>query len=232
MKTVLITGGINGLGKSIAEQYILNGYRVFVTSHSVLTPSSNTILIPLDLSKPSSVFEFINLAEELIDEVDVFISNAGILIPEKICDMKQTSLEKMISVNLSSPLLLTQWVCRKMKSDGHILFVSSIASIVSKPTSVTYSAVKSAITGIVKSLALDLASKNILVNAISPGPIDSNMVDRLVSENELVNIVNSIPLKRLARPEEIARFIYFLCSKDNTYLTGQNIIVDGGFTCR
>ncbi|MGY3894011.1 SDR family NAD(P)-dependent oxidoreductase [Aeromonas enterica] len=232
MKTVLITGGINGLGKSIADQFVLNGYRVFVTSRSLLTLSSKVTLIPLDLSTPLSVCEFINRAEDLIDGLDVFISNAGILIPETINDMKPESLEKMIAVNLSSPLLLTQWVCRKMNDDGHILFVSSIASIVSKPTSVAYSAVKSAIIGIVKSLALDLASKSILVNSISPGPINSDMVDRLVSENERVNIVNSIPLKRLAKPDEVARVVFFLCSEDNTYLTGQNIIIDGGFTCR
>lgn len=232
MKTVLITGGISGLGKSIAEQYILNGYKVFVTSHSFSISSSNVILIPLDLTSSSSIIEFINTAEKIIDKLDVFISNAGVLIPETISEMKLVSLEKMIAINLSSPLLLTQWVCKKMRRDGHILFVSSIASIVSKPTSVTYSAVKSAITGIVKSLALDLSSRNILVNSISPGPIDSDMVNRLVPENERANIVNSIPLKRLAKPDEIAKVIYFLCSKDNTYLTGQNVIVDGGFTCR
>lgn len=232
MKTVLITGGVNGLGREIAEQFLSNDYRVFVTSRTHVKSIPRLELIPLDLSSYYSVKDFIAVADGIIDSIDVFVSNAGILIPESISDISIASVDQMLTVNLSSPLMLTQWVSKKMNNDGHILFVSSIASVVSKPTSVVYSTVKAGLTGMVKSLAIDLAKRNIMVNSISPGPIKSDMVDRLVPEVDQVSIIESIPLRRLARPDEVARFSYFLCSDENTYLTGQNIIIDGGFTCR
>jgi 3-oxoacyl-[acyl-carrier protein] reductase len=118
----------------------------------------------------------------------------------------------------------------KKKQRSHILNISSIAGIISKSGQASYSATKSGLIGLTKSMALDLAENNILINALCPGTTNTSMVQQVLSENKKEKIIRGIPLGRLADPIEIANCAAFLVSDLNTYITGQSIIIDGGYT--
>ena len=136
------------------------------------------------------------------------------------------------AVNLRGPFLLTQAVSEKMKKQksGKIINIASIFGVVSKENSAAYSTTKWGLIGFTKAVALDLASFSVQVNAVSPGFVDTELTRRILDKKEIEKLVYTIPQKRLADAKEIAKTIIFLASDQNTYITGQNIIVDGGFT--
>ena len=135
-------------------------------------------------------------------------------------------------VNLRGPFLLTKAVSEIMKKQGYgrILNIASIFGVVSKVKRAAYSTSKWGLVGFTKAVALDLASHNILVNAVSPGFVDTELTRKILGNKEIEELIDTIPQKRLADAGEIAKTVVFLTSHHNTYITGQNIIVDGGFT--
>jgi 3-oxoacyl-[acyl-carrier protein] reductase len=162
---------------------------------------------------------------------DAFIHCAAINNPKKIEDINYEDLDKTIEVNLLCFYKIIQLLLPEMKKNnkGYILGFSSIYGVISRAKRLPYSISKHGMLGLVKTLSLELGEHSILVNAISPGFGDTQLTRKNLSQKEIDNLAKKIPLRRLAQPSEIAKVAYFLCSEDNSYITGQNIIVDGGY---
>jgi len=218
--TALVTGASRGIGAAIAEKFIQEGLRV-------LTPSR----AELYLKSVTSIESFL---KNLGQPVDVLVNNAGINILSDITEVANGDIQDTLQVNLVAPMQLIKGVATQMmeRRFGRIVNISSIWSVVSKKRRLTYAASKAGLNGLTRTLAVELAPYNILVNAVAPGYVNTELTRQNNSEQEISAICDTIPLQRLAEPKEIAEIVFFLCSDRNTYITGQLITVDGGFTCQ
>lgn len=217
MKKVLITGASKGIGRAIHEELLTLGY------HCV-APTRNE----LNIDSAESIKNFFNTCTI---EFDILINNAGINILNDIASISDENIHDMMNTNLIAPLKLIQNVTKnmKLKRYGKIVNVSSIWGVRSKEYRTLYSATKFAINGLTKALARELGEYNILINSIAPGYVNTKMTQQNVPLEEQKKIKETIPLKRFAEPSEVAKLVSFLISEDNSYITGQTIIIDGGF---
>jgi 3-oxoacyl-[acyl-carrier protein] reductase len=217
---VLITGASRGIGKAISERFSKEGFQL-------ITPSREE----LDLSSPNSVSSYMEFIDK---DIDVIVNNAGVNILGSIDSFLDTDLKETLQVNLISAMTIIKGLIPGMRAEkfGRIVNISSIWSEVAKPGRMVYSVSKSAVNALTRNLAIELASDNILVNAVAPGFVNTDLTKKNNSPTSLEIIKNDIPLKRLAEPCEIAELVFFLCSEKNTYITGQTIIIDGGYTCQ
>ena len=220
-RIALVTGGSKGIGKAVCEKLEALGYVVAAPAHC-----------ELDLSSSESVKAFLELHKN--DVYDVIINNAGINDINDIEMVTDEEIERAMQINLVSPLkILRKFVpAMKEKRYGRIVNIGSIWGIVSKRGRVVYSMTKHGIHGITKTLAVELAEYNILVNTICPGYTLTELTYKNNSEEQIRNIEKGIPIQRMARPDEIADAIIYFAQDRNTYITGQLIAVDGGFTSK
>lgn len=218
-RTALVTGASRGIGSAIAERFRDAGARV-------LAP----IRGEMDLASAASVRAFL---AGLTDPVDILVNNAGINLPGSIREVLDRDLMETLQTNLAAPLLLAQGVVGGMMERGYgrIVNVSSIWSAVSRKRRVTYTVTKAGLNGLTRALAVELAPFGILVNTVAPGYVNTELTRKNNTEEELAAIREGIPLRRLGEPGEIAEVVAFLCSGKNSYITGQTIIADGGYTC-
>ena len=218
-RIALITGSSRGIGKQISQSLKEN--------FELITPNRNE----LDLSSESSIDNFLG---SLNQPVDVLINNAGIQKIGLVENLSMKDFQEILQINLIAPFRLATGISTGMKDRkyGRILNISSIWGSVSKEGRAIYAASKSGLNSITRSLALEFAPYNILVNALAPGYVETDMTLRNNSDVELEKIKEIIPLKRLATPEEIVECIKFLCSDKNSYLTGHVLVVDGGYLCK
>ena len=238
-KTVIVTGGTRGIGASLANAFCLTGAKVLITGTKneddvnldISNHKNNVHYHQLDLLSNESVQQFLYAVNKL-DKVDVLINNAGVNKIKTISEISEEDWDWINAVNLKGPFLLSRNVSEKMKQQesGKIINIASIFSVVSKEKRAAYSSTKWGLIGFTKAVALDLAPFNVLVNAVSPGFVDTALTRRIIGPKNIKKLVETIPQKRLANTDEIANVVLFLCSDLNTYITGQNIIVDGGFT--
>ena len=221
MKKVLITGGNRGIGKAIADKFADCGYEV-------ITPTREE----MNLEDPHSVELFIKKNSNIC--FDVIVNNAGCNDINLVEDIKDDELERMISINLMAPIQIIRGFVGMMKLQhyGRIVNIGSIWGVVSKEGRTVYSATKHAVHGITNTLAVELAPDNILVNTVCPGFTNTEMTKKNNSLETVKKIVENIPVGRMAEPEEIAEVVFFLGHESNTYITGQKIVVDGGFTVK
>lgn len=229
----LVTGASRGIGRAIAQQFLKDGHRVIGTSKTMqnLFEAPNLTWRYLDLDRPSEVEDFcLSFGSEF--SIDVLVNNAGINIIESFQEISTESLGEILQVNLSSALLIMKSAASFMadRKCGSIVNISSIWSEIGKPGRLGYSASKAGLVGATRVLALEMAPYGVTVNAVSPGFTDTELTRFTLSQAELDLLASKIPAGRLALPEEIAEVVSFLASEKNTYLTGQNVIVDGGFT--
>ena len=219
-KTVFLTGGSRGIGAAIREKLVTEGY-------TVISPSREE----LDLASRDSVELYLRKHSDL--SVDVLINNAGMNVPEKINEISWDNWNKTLQTNLGSAVRLIQSFAPGMISRGYgrILNTSSILGLVTKEGRATYSMTKAALDALTRSAALEFGAGGVLVNSLAPGYVDTELTRKNNSPEELASIIRSIPLGRMADPKELAKVAGFLVSDQNTYLTGQTIVVDGGFTC-
>lgn len=233
-RTAIVTGGTRGIGKVICDLLLESGCNVIATGTRVekgMTPDKRAIeYLPLDFLDLKSVESFIKTVQRL-EQVDILINNAGINVIGSVDKIKDRNWNEILQVNLTGPMLLMKAVSPIMKKQrsGRILNISSIWGIISKKGRGSYSASKTGLIGLTRTAALDLASYNILVNLLCPGFTMTELTRSTMPDEEIASISEQIPLKRLAEPDEIARIAVFLCSDLNTYITGQSIVVDGGF---
>jgi len=218
-RTALVTGGSRGIGAAIKARLQAEGMDVIAPGRS-----------ELELSSTRSIDAYLR---SFSGPVDVIVNNAGINNLASLEEITPEALESMMQVNLSAPLRLIQGLAPVMKRNryGRIVNMSSVFGMVSKERRLLYTATKSSLIGITKTLAIELGPFNILVNALAPGYVMTALTRQNNSEEDIERISVNIPLRRMADPAEIAEVAAFLCSDRNTYLSGQTIVVDGGFTC-
>ena len=220
-RTVLVTGGSRGIGRAIAECFRAHG-------HVVHTPSRSE----MDLADATAIRRFSE--SDVASNVDVLVNNAAENVPSRLERIAPQTLARALDVNVSGPFLLTRYLGTAMASRGwgRIVNISSVYSMVSRAGRTMYTTAKSAINGLTRSTAVELGSRGVLVNAVCPGLVDTDLTRQNNSPDEIAALRAQIPLGRLADPEEIASLVYFLGSDENSYVTGQVIAIDGGFLCQ
>ena len=228
-KKIFITGGTGSIGNAICQYFNENKcseiYASTTNLEKVKKDDSFINFKQLNLINISKI----NFEEELNIDVDFLVLNAGVTKDNIFLRMSEEEWSNVIDVNLNSSFYILKHFIKKMikKRFGRIVFISSVVAYTGNPGQVNYTSSKAAISGMVKSLALELSSRNITVNAVAPGFIDSNMTDKL-NDNQKNSILDRIPMKRLGKPEDIAKAVGFLCSENASYITGQTIHVNGG----
>jgi NAD(P)-dependent dehydrogenase (short-subunit alcohol dehydrogenase family) len=230
-KTALVTGGTRGIGLAIANHLQNQGAKVFVTGTKPAPqlPSTLQALIA-DFSDDQEIARF---AQNLQDfKVDILVNNAGI---NKIAPFSEIPIDDFTliqKVNVTAPFRLSQAVLPYMRNQkwGRIVNISSIFSEITKAQRASYSTSKFGVVGMTKALAVEVAAQGILVNAIAPGFIDTELTRKVLGESGMAELAKQVPIGRMGSAEEIASVVGFLVSPENTFLTGQNIVVDGGFT--
>ena len=234
-KTVIVTGGTAGIGKAICDLFLQEECTLLFTGTRV-QPSyplhSSAHYYQLDMSDHSGVDQFINEVLPQFPPVSILINNAGIQLRSPVESLTIENWNSTLQVNLIGPFKLIQGVIPYMKKNGggRIVNIGSIAGMITKPEQASYSASKAALISMTRTIAVELAVHNILINTICPGTTLTPMVDTLLSIEKKNEIMKGIPMGRFANPEEIAIMVLFFASDVNTYMTGQSVIVDGGFT--
>lgn len=242
-KVVVVTGASRGIGKEIALKYAENGYNVAINYVSDKTnveelekefkeKGAEALIVKADVSKSEQVQEFIKAVIEKYGRIDVLVNNAGITRDMLLMRMKEEDFDKVIEINLKGTFLVTKEVVPYMmkKRDGKIISLSSVVGVTGNAGQCNYSASKAGIIGFTKSIAKELASRNIRANAVAPGFIDTDMTN-VLSDEVKENINKQIPMRRMGTAREIANVVYFLGSEESSYITGQVINIDGGMVC-
>lgn len=217
----LITGGSRGIGRATVRLFEQHGYEVIAPSRA-----------ELDLSNSDSVEAFIDAHRD--EPIDTIVNNAGINDLALIENADDETIARMLEVDLVSPIRLLRGFAPALKRSqaGRVVNIGSIWAAVSKPGRGLYSAAKQGMHGITNALALELAADGVLVNTVCPGFTATELTTQNNTSEQIAVIEQDIPLGRMARPEEIAAAVYWLGSTENSYITGQKILVDGGFTIR
>jgi 3-oxoacyl-[acyl-carrier protein] reductase len=235
-KVILITGGEGGLGKSISNKFLELGAKVIITTtkrYLLNKKNKRKSYMYLDFSKKSTIKNFLEDLKK-IKKIDILVNNAGINKLSYINDVNENYLDEIYKVNLRGPIILTKEVSKIMikKRYGKIINISSIFGSVGKSGRSLYSITKFGLVGLTKSTALDLAKYNILVNSVSPGVINTGLTKKILNSFQYKKIKKEIPLNKLGDPSDVSYLVCFLCSNFNNYITGQNFIIDGGYTSK
>lgn len=219
-KTALVTGASRGIGKSIKEVLTTDGIKI-------ISPSRNE----LDLSSSESIDKFLS---QMSEDIDIIINNAGILKVGKHNELSSDDFHEILQVNVVAPFRIISGFVEKMKirNFGRIVNISSVWGQKSKEGRTLYSSSKAALDALTRSLAIEFASYNILINSVAPGYIETDMLKQCNTEDELNIIRHTIPMKRFGKKIEIAELVKFLTSENNSYITGQIFTIDGGYTSK
>jgi 3-oxoacyl-[acyl-carrier protein] reductase len=237
-KVVLITGATGGIGKSIATRMrekgaklILSGTRQDVLNNIVSEFGNEAKGIVTDLNDKDDIISLADEAEKCFGQIDVLINNAGVTADNLFMRMKDEDWEKVININLTAAMRLTRQVIRGMikKRFGRVIFISSVVGYTGNAGQTNYSASKSALVGLTKSLALEVASRGITCNLIAPGFISTPMTDKL-SDDQKNNIVKNIPVNRLGMPDDISNACVYLASDEASFITGSTLHINGGMS--
>lgn len=247
-KRAIVTGGSRGIGKAIVEQLTKEGCSVvftyFAPNEELLKiEQENAKRIETALNSDSvKVFGFVadassfkaaqdtvNFALEKLGGIDILVNNVGITKDSLLLRMSEEDFDIVIDINLKSVFNYTKAVIKNMISQhyGKIVNISSVVGIIGNAGQANYVASKAGIIGLTKSNAKEFASRNINVNAVAPGFIETDMTKKL-TQQQRESYLNFVPLKRFGTPEDVAKVVAFLCSDDANYITGQVISVDGG----
>ncbi len=241
-KVAIVTGGSRGIGRAIARVLALSGCSVVITYKSssqqaqeVVDEISKFDSKAMAIQADSAKFED---AQRVVDEVlknfgkiDILINNAGITRDNLILRMSESDWDDVIETNLKGVFNFTKAVIKHMISQryGKIINIASVVGLIGNPGQTNYAASKAGIIGFTKALAKEVASRNIQVNVVAPGYVETEMTEKL-NEEQKKRLFEMIPAKRIAKPEEIAYVVKFLASPEADYITGQVIVVDGGLT--
>lgn len=239
-KIALITGATRGIGKQIAITLAENGFDIVLNYRKENEDLENTkmeieklgrkcVAVKGDVSSYEDCENFVKEVIAQYGKIDVLVNNAGITKDNLLMRMKREDFEDVLNVNLVGTFNVTKNVIPYMMKErnGRIINISSVVGIAGNAGQTNYSASKAGIIGFTKSLAKEVASRNILVNAVAPGFIETNMTDVLKDEIK-ENIAKNIPLKRMGNAKDVANLVNFLASNESSYITGQVINVDGG----
>lgn len=228
-KVALVTGGNRGIGLACATALAESGHKVAVTYRSSPPDNKDLYAVKCDVSKTDEVEAAFTEVEEKLGAPEILISNAGITADGLSLKMSDENFMSTLDVNLMGSFRVARRALRNMSKarTGRIIFISSVVGIGGAAGQANYAASKAGIIGLARSLAKEFASRQITINVIAPGPIDTDMLDAL-NEKQMESILEVVPLKRLGKPEEIAALANFLASEQAAYITGTIIPVDGG----
>lgn len=237
-RRVIVTGATRGIGRAIAACLLKQGARVVGTG----TRSTEERMVhdeelaavtwrDLDVTDPDSLKQFIDGLPDL-GPISALVNNAGINRIKPIQGVTAEDYADVLQINLQAPFQLCQAVGTRMaeQGNGRILNIASIWSVVTKPQRSLYSTAKAGLAGLTRALAAELGPQGVLVNTLSPGFTLTDLTKQSLTDEEMSDLCSQIPLRKMADPEDIARAAAFLVGTDNRYITGQNLVVDGGFT--
>ena len=227
-RVVLVTGGNRGIGKSIAETFIAAGYKVAVTVRSGEGPAGS-LSVKADVRDAASLDSAFAEIEQKLGPVEILVANAGITKDTLLMRMTDEEFEEVIDTNLSGSFRVLRRATKSMikAKFGRVILVGSVVALLGSPGQVNYSASKSGLIGIARSLTRELAGRGITANVVAPGFIDTDMTAEL-SEELQADYKKRIPAGRFASPEEVAKVILWLAGDDAAYISGAVIPVDGG----
>jgi 3-oxoacyl-[acyl-carrier protein] reductase len=241
-KTAIVTGARRGIGKGIALALAKEGCNIVVSdidekdceavAEEVRKMGPKALAVQCDVSKKADVEKMFTKTIEEFGQLDILVNNAGIFPFIPFAQMKEEDWDKVMDVNLKSIFLCSKEAAKILPEGGRIMNISSIASIVGFEGLVHYCATKGAINAMIRALALELAPRKITVNAVAPGAIETPGASETSTEESKKQTIAMIPLSRMGEPEDIANMVVFLASEKADYITGQTIIVDGGWTLR
>lgn len=243
-KVAIVTGAAKGIGYGIAltlakekAKVVLGDFDQATNENSAKEiekiTGSECLAIKCDVSKKEDTDNLVEAALEKFGAVDVLVNNAGIYPYNAFLEMSEADWDRVININLKSVFLCSQAAAKVMKEGSKIVTVSSIASLVGFENLTHYCASKGGVNGMIRALALELAHKKINVNAVAPGAIDTPGADwQSMNKEETDQLLSQIPLKRVGLSEDIANAVVFLASPKSDYITGQVVVVDGGWTLR
>lgn len=242
-KVALITGASSGMGKAIAEAMGTHGAKVIVSSNDTeggeqtvidfKNRNMDAVFIPCDMSKKTDIKQLYDTSVEKYGKIDILASCVGLAQPNLFLDITASDFEKTMAINLQSAIYLTQLVIPSMRErkEGSIIYLASIAGVRGNKMIGLYGMSKAGLIQLTRNLAVEFGSDNIRVNSISPGMIDTPFSQGLMSDEEFMKKRLSLtPLRRVGSVSEIAGVAVMLASKAGGFITGQNIIVDGGTT--
>ena len=240
-RQAIITGGAQGFGLDIAKKFLKSGAKVRIwdidqKELKKVINSENNPNLNFDIVDVSDFNNVNRVVKEIIknSKIDILINNAGINMVSPINEIDEKYLDEIYKVNLRGPIIMTKEISKIMikKRRGKIINISSIFGTVGKSGRSLYSSTKFGLVGLTKSASLDLAKYNILVNTISPGVINTGLTKKVLNSVEEKRIKKDIPLKKLGKASDVSYLVCFLCSDFNNYITGQNFIIDGGYTSK
>ncbi|SOC35459.1 3-oxoacyl-[acyl-carrier-protein] reductase [Ureibacillus acetophenoni] len=239
-KVAVVTGASRGIGRSIALYLAKEGAKVVVNYSGseqkalqvvdeINSMGTNAIAVQANVADVDSVTQLMDTAIKEFGSIDILVNNAGITRDNLLMRMKEDEWDDVINTNLKGVFLCTKAVTRQMmkQRSGRIINISSIVGVMGNAGQANYVAAKAGVIGLTKTTARELASRNILVNAIAPGFITTEMTGAL-SEDMKNAMLSQIPLAKLGQPEDIAKAVVFLASDDSSYMTGQTLHIDGG----
>ena len=235
-KKALITGASGGIGKEIAKVLIEHNAEVCISgrNHEELNALKKSLgkkchVVTCDLSKKAEIIELIKKADEFMGHIDILVNNAGITKDNIFLRMSENEWEDVLNVNLNSTFNILKLITKGMvkRKYGRIINISSVVGVTGGAGQVNYSASKAGLIGLTKSLSQEIATRNITVNCIAPGFIETPMTEKLDDKRKDA-ILNSIPMNRIGKPKDLSSAIIFLASQESSYITGQTLHINGG----
>ncbi len=227
-RTVLVTGGARGIGLAVAQRFAASGDKVAVTYNSS-PPPEGLLGVRCDVTSGEQVDEAFRQVEETFGAVQVLVSNAGITRDTLLLRMKEDDFRAVVDANLTGAFRVAKRATQGMlrARDGRIVFMGSVVGLSGQAGQANYAAAKAGLVGLARSLARELASRNITVNVVAPGPVTTDMTAAL-GDKRIAEMTAAVPMGRFATADEIAGTVAFLASADAAYITGAVIPVDGG----
>jgi len=235
-KKALITGASGGIGKELARILVEYNAEVCISGRNIeeLAELKKSLgdkchTVPCDLSNKDQISELFSKSEEILGQIDILVNNAGITKDNIFLRMSEEEWLDVININLNSTFNLLKLVTKGMvkRKYGRIINISSVVGVTGGAGQVNYAASKSGLIGLTKSLSQELATRNITVNCIAPGFIETPMTEKLDDKRKDI-IINSIPASRIGSPKDLSSAVIFLASQESSYITGQTIHINGG----
>ena len=235
-KKALITGASGGIGKEIAKVLIEHNAEVCISGRNLeelnalkKSLGEKCYVVACDLSKKDEITELIKKTDDYLGHIDILINNAGITKDNIFLRMSENEWEDVLNINLNSTFSILKLITKGMvkRKYGRIINISSVVGVTGGAGQVNYSASKAGLIGLTKSLSQEIATRNITVNCIAPGFIETPMTEKLDDKRKDA-VINSIPMNRIGTPKDLSSAVIFLASQESSYITGQTLHINGG----